>query len=192
MGISDWSSDVCSSDLFLTTSDAALCLWFKESLAGDEQSDFLIRFTDREGLPVAIYPSDLPMRTGRINSRNRFVLGPSGSGKSFCMNALVEQYCLHNMDVVIVDTGDSYSGLCAYYQGKYITYTEKNPITMNPFAMERKEFNLEKKDFLKTLIARSEEHTSELQSLMRISYAVFCLKKKKRSTNHYLSSHIII
>src|SRR3546814_10615312 len=30
-------------------------------------------------------------------------------------------------------------------------------------------------------IARSEEHTSELQSLMRISYAVFCLKKKKKS-----------
>src|SRR3546814_3757206 len=32
--------------------------------------------------------------------------------------------------------------------------------------------------------ARSEEHTSELQSLMRISYAVFCLKKKKRTTNN--------
>src|SRR3546814_9396625 len=31
---------------------------------------------------------------------------------------------------------------------------------------------------------RSEEHTSELQSLMRISYAVFCLKKKKRTTTH--------
>src|SRR3546814_2576733 len=31
---------------------------------------------------------------------------------------------------------------------------------------------------------RSEEHTSELQSLMRISYAVFCLKKKKKKTNH--------
>src|SRR3546814_10348961 len=33
-------------------------------------------------------------------------------------------------------------------------------------------------DYLRTHIARSEEHTSELQSLMRISYAVFCLKKK--------------
>src|SRR3546814_9693110 len=31
---------------------------------------------------------------------------------------------------------------------------------------------------------KSEEHTSELQSLMRISYAVFCLKKKKRNTNN--------
>src|SRR3546814_8010640 len=34
---------------------------------------------------------------------------------------------------------------------------------------------------------RSEEHTSELQSLMRISYAVFCLKKKKRKTQQTLS-----
>src|SRR3546814_5908429 len=33
--------------------------------------------------------------------------------------------------------------------------------------------------------ARSEEHTSELQSLMRISYAVFCLKKKKRKKHHH-------
>src|SRR3546814_4128900 len=36
---------------------------------------------------------------------------------------------------------------------------------------------------LETNVARSEEHTSELQSLMRISYAVFCLKKKKKKTN---------
>src|SRR3546814_3052797 len=41
-------------------------------------------------------------------------------------------------------------------------------------------------------IARSEEHTSELQSLMRISYAVFCLKKKtKYLTHRYLLSFII-
>lgn len=140
-------------DWFLTTSDAAVCLLFKESLQTDEDSDFLIRFTDRQGLPVAIDPSDLPMRTGRVNNRSRFTLGPSGSGKSFFMNALVEQYCRYNMDVVIVDTGDSYSGLCSYYGGKYITYTEEKPISMNPFAISQKEFNLEKKDFLKTLIA---------------------------------------
>src|SRR3546814_4362447 len=36
---------------------------------------------------------------------------------------------------------------------------------------------------------RSEEHTSELQSLMRISYAVFCLKKKKTLTTKYRNTH---
>ena len=140
-------------DWFLTTCDAALCFFFKESLPKDEQSDFLIRFTDRQGIPIAIDPADLPMRTGRINNRNKFVLGPSGSGKSFFMNALVEQYMLYNMDVVIVDVGHSYSGLCAYYKGKYITYSEEKPITMNPFLATEDEFNIEKKDFLVTLIA---------------------------------------
>jgi hypothetical protein len=140
-------------DWFLTTCDAALCFFFKESLPKDEQSDFLIRFTDRQGIPIAIDPADLPLRNGRINNRNKFVLGPSGSGKSFFMNALVEQYMLFNMDVVIVDVGHSYSGLCTYYKGKYITYSEDKPITMNPFLVTEDEYNIEKKDFLVTLIA---------------------------------------
>ncbi|MDT3401276.1 TraG family conjugative transposon ATPase [Mucilaginibacter terrae] len=139
-------------DWFLTTCDAALCFFFKESLPVDEASDFLVRFTDRQGIPLGIDPADLPMRTGRINNRNKFVLGPSGSGKSFFMNALIEQYMLYNMDMVIVDTGHSYSGICSYYDGKYITYTDQTPITMNPFKISEAEYNIEKKDFLCTMI----------------------------------------
>lgn len=140
-------------DWFLTTSDAALCFFFKEALLTDDPSDFLVRFTDRQGIPVAIDPSDLPMRQNRISARNRFCLGPSGSGKSYFINSLTEQYLLYNMDVVIVDTGHSYSGLCSYYNGKYITYTDKKPITMNPFQITEAEYNIEKKDFLVTLIS---------------------------------------
>src|SRR5690606_77458 len=72
-------------DWFLTTCDAALCLFFKERLPGDEPSDFLLYFTDRQGIPVAIDPSDHPMQTGRIKNRNRFVLGSSGTGKSYAI-----------------------------------------------------------------------------------------------------------
>ncbi|WCT13335.1 TraG family conjugative transposon ATPase [Mucilaginibacter jinjuensis] len=140
-------------DWFLTTSDAALSLFFKERPMEDEASSFRIRLTDHKGIPVAIDPADLPMRTGRINNRNKFVLGPSGSGKSFFMNSLVEQYLLFNVDVVIVDVGHSYSGLCAYYGGKYITWSDDRPITMNPFLITEDEYNLEKKDNLVTLIA---------------------------------------
>src|SRR3546814_4075672 len=43
---------------------------------------------------------------------------------------------------------------------------------------------------IEAMPARSEEHTSELQSLMRISYAVFCLKKKKYSIQSYQSAQI--
>lgn len=139
-------------DWFLTTAEAALCLWFKEAQPLNEKSDFKIRFTDRQGIPLEIDPSDLPMRTGRISNRNRFVLGGSGTGKSFMMSALLEQYCHYKTDIVIVDTGHSYSGLCSYFNGRYITYSEERPITMNPFSISREEFNLEKKDFLKTLI----------------------------------------
>ncbi|WP_345951256.1 DUF87 domain-containing protein [Mucilaginibacter sp. PAMB04274] len=138
-------------DWFMTTCDAALCLFFKESLPQDDPSKFLIRFTDRQGIPIGIDLSDLPMRSGRISNRNRFVLGGSGTGKSFFINNLVEQYLLYNMDVVIVDVGHSYTGLNAFKSGKYVTYTEDKPITMNPFAISEAEYNIEKKDFLVTM-----------------------------------------
>lgn len=139
-------------DLFTTTSEAALCFFFKESYPVNEESNFFLRFTDRQGVPLKIDPSDLPMKTGRINNRNKFVLGPSGSGKSFLMNNIIEQYLTYNYDVIIVDTGDSYSGLCAYKGGRYIQYTEEKPITMNPFLMDKEEFNIEKIEFLTNLI----------------------------------------
>ena len=126
--------------------------FFKESYPVDEHSNFYLRFTDRQGVPLKIDTSDLPMQAGRINNRNKFVLGPSGSGKSFLMNNIVEQYLTYNYDVVIVDTGDSYSGTAKYKSGKYIQYTEEKPITMNPFIMTKDEFNIEKIEFLGNLI----------------------------------------
>ncbi|MCK9235133.1 MAG: DnaJ domain-containing protein [Weeksellaceae bacterium] len=139
-------------DLFLTTSEAALCFFFKEKYPESESSNIFLQFTDRQGVPLKIDLSDLPMKQGRINNRNKFVLGPSGSGKSFLMNNIIEQYLLYNYDVVIVDTGDSYSGTCEYKNGKYIKYTDENPITMNPFSIPESEFNIEKTDFLTNLI----------------------------------------
>ncbi len=139
-------------DLFMTTSEAALCFFFKESYPVNEESNFYLRFTDRQGVPLKVDLSDLPMKTGRINNRNKFVLGPSGSGKSFLMNNIIEQYLSYNYDVVIVDTGDSYSGTCQYKGGRYIQYTEEKPITMNPFLMNKEEFNIEKIEFLTNLI----------------------------------------
>lgn len=139
-------------DLFTTTSEAGLCFFFKESYPVSEPSNFYLRFADRQGVPLKVDTSDLPYQTGRINNRNKFVLGPSGSGKSFLMNNIVEQYLTYNYDVVIVDTGDSYSGTCSYKGGRYIQYTEEKPITMNPFAVSKEEFNIEKTEFLTNLI----------------------------------------
>ena len=86
------------------------------------------------------------------DNSNFFCLGPSGSGKSFHMNSVVRQMWEQNTDVVMVDTGNSYEGLCEYVGGKYISYTEEHPITMNPFRIKREEYNVEKIGFLKNLI----------------------------------------
>ena len=68
------------------------------------------------------------------------------------MNSVVRQMWEQNTDVVMVDTGNSYEGLCEYVGGKYIAYTEDKPITMNPFNISKRELNIEKIDFLKNLI----------------------------------------
>ena len=139
-------------DKFLTTSDTGLCLLFKERMQATEESPFLTYFTDRKGQPIGI---DISGKEGELkltNNSNFFVLGPSGSGKSFYVNSKVRQWVLADTDIVLVDTGHSYSGLCEYYNGRYITYTEEKPITMNPFRIRREEYNIEKKNFLKSLI----------------------------------------
>lgn len=177
-------------DKFLTTSDAAICLLFKERLPRDEKSSFQIRFCDRQGVPLAIDTSDLPMETNRINNRNKFVLGPSGSGKSFFMNHLVRQYYLHDTDIVLVDTGHSYSGLCNYYNGKYITYSETKPITMNPFRINEAEYNEEKREFLKSLIGLlwkgadgtlNQVEDSVLMSTIAAYYKEYLFERKDKS-----------
>lgn len=141
-----------SYDKFLTTSDAAICLLFKEKLQVTENSPFLTYFTDRQGLPVGIDMSGKEGEKKYTNNSNFFVLGPSGSGKSFYVNSKVRQWVLDNTDIVLVDTGHSYSGMCEYYHGKYITYSESKPISMNPFRITEEEYNVEKKNFLKSLI----------------------------------------
>ena len=139
-------------DRFLTLSDAAACLMYKEHIQHSEDTPLKIYYTDRQGVPVAIDISGKEGKNKITDNSNFFCLGPSGSGKSFHMNSVVRQMWEQNTDVVMVDTGNSYEGLCEYVGGKYISYTEEHPITMNPFRIQREELNVEKMDFLKNLI----------------------------------------
>ena len=139
-------------DRFLTLSDAAACLMYKEHIQHSEDSPLKIFYTDRQGVPVAIDISGKEGKNKITDNSNFFCLGPSGSGKSFHMNSVVRQMWEQGTDIVMVDTGNSYEGLCEYVNGKYISYTEEHPITMNPFAIKREELNIEKIGFLKNLI----------------------------------------
>lgn len=139
-------------DRFLTLGDAAACLMYKERIQHSEDTPLKIYYTDRQGVPVAI---DITGKEGKhklTDNSNFFCLGPSGSGKSFHMNSVVRQLHEQGTDVVMVDTGNSYEGLCEYLGGKYISYTEERPITMNPFRINREELNVEKTGFLKNLV----------------------------------------
>lgn len=142
-------------DLFLTISDAALCLFYKEHAKHSEDTPLTTYYTDREGLPIAI---DITGKEGALrftDNANFFCIGPSGSGKSFHMNSVVRQLLEQDTEVVMVDTGDSYEGICRYFKGTYITYSKEKPISMNPFKITDLEYNSnfgEKKNFLKSLI----------------------------------------
>ena len=139
-------------DRFLTLSDAAMCLMYKERVLHSEETPLKIYYTDRQGVPVAIDITGKEGKNKLTDNSNFFCFGPSGSGKSFHMNSVVRQLHEQGTDVVMVDTGNSYEGLCEYLGGKYISYTEERPITMNPFRINREEYNIEKIDFLKNLI----------------------------------------
>ena len=139
-------------DRFMTLGDAATCLMYKEKIVHSEDTPFKVYYTDRQGVPVAIDISGKEGRNKLTDNSNFFVLGPSGSGKSFYVNSMVRQAHEQDTDIVLVDTGNSYEGLCEYFGGKYISYTEEYPITMNPFKIKREEWNIEKLGFLKNLV----------------------------------------
>lgn len=130
-----------------------MCLFIGETSYKDSLSPFGIRMVDRlTGKPVHLDISDLPMKNGTITNRNKFILGPSGSGKSFFTNHMVRQYYEQGAHVLLVDTGNSYQGLCSLIHarthgedGIYFTYEESDPIAFNPFYVEDGTFDIEKR-----------------------------------------------
>ncbi|MDH6309042.1 conjugation system TraG family ATPase [Dysgonomonas sp. PFB1-18] len=159
-GIPGNAGDFPAEESFYTFIEQALCFFIAETNYRSSPSPFGIKMVDRlTGKPLHLDISDLPMKKGIITNRNKFVLGPSGSGKSFFMNHLVRQYYEQGTHVLLVDTGNSYQGLCELINRKtkgedgiYFTYTEENPISFNPFYTDNGQFDVEKKDSLKTLL----------------------------------------
>ncbi len=159
-GIPGNAADFPSEESFYTFIEPALCFFTEETNYQDSPSPFGIKMADRlTGKPIHLDISDLPMKEGIITNRNKFILGPSGSGKSFFTNHMVRQYYEQGAHVLLVDTGNSYQGLCELIKGKtkgedgvYFTYTEDNPIAFNPFYTDDGIFDIEKRESIKTLI----------------------------------------
>ena len=159
-GIPGNAGDFPAEESFYTFLEQAVCLFTAETNYRSSPSPFGIRMADRRnGIPLHVDISDLPMKRGIITNRNKFVLGPSGSGKSFFTNHLVRQYYEQGTHILLVDTGNSYQGLCRMIHdrthgedGIYITYEEDNPIAFNPFYTDSGQFDVEKRESIKTLI----------------------------------------
>lgn len=159
-GIPGNAADFPAEESFYTFIEQAVCFFTEETNYKNSPSPFGIKMVDRlTGKPLHVDISDLPMKRGITTNRNKFVLGPSGSGKSFFMNHLVRQYYEQGTHVVLVDTGNSYQGLCEMINKKtkgedgiYFTYTEDKPISFNPFFTDDMVFDVEKKDSIKTLL----------------------------------------
>lgn len=153
-------ADFPAEESFYTFIEPAVCFFTAETNYRSSLSPFGIKMVDRlTGKPVHLDISDEPMKRGITTNRNKFILGPSGSGKSFFTNHLVRQYYEQGAHILLIDTGNSYEGLCNLIHnrthgedGVYYTYTEEKPISFNPFFTEDGVFDVEKKDSIKTLL----------------------------------------
>lgn len=159
-GIPGNEADFPAEETFYTFTGQALCFFTAETCYRNSLSPFGIRMVDRlTGKPVFLDISDLPIKKGVVTNRNKFILGPSGSGKSFFTNHLVRQYWEQGTHILLVDTGNLYKGLCDLIHQKtggddgiYFTYKENDPISFNPFFTEDYQYDIEKRDSIKTLI----------------------------------------
>jgi conjugation system TraG family ATPase len=153
-GIPGNEGDFPVNETFDTFAEQGCCFFNLETTYRSSLSPIGIRLGDRlSGKPVHVDISDEPMNRGIITNRNKFILGPSGSGKSFFTNHMVRTYFEQGTHVVLVDVGHSYKGLCELVNGYYFTYDEKKPIRFNPFYIgEGDKLDTEKKESIKTLL----------------------------------------
>ena len=153
-GIPGNSADFPMNDTFDTFAEQATCFLNLETGYRSSISPVGLRLGDRlTGKPLHVDISDEPMEKGICTNRNKFLIGPSGSGKSFFTNHMVRSYYEQGTHIVLVDVGHSYKGLCDLVNGYYFTYSEENPIKFNPFFLsEGDSLDTEKKESIKTLL----------------------------------------
>lgn len=176
-GIPGNASELPEDETFTTFLEQSTCFLNLETNYKNSLSPIGIKFTDRlSGRPIHVDLSDEPWEKGIINNRNKFILGPSGSGKSFVMNHLVRSYYKQNSHIVIIDVGHSYQGLCSYLGGVYYTYTEDKPIQFNPFLLgEGDTLDIEKKESIKSLLLtlwKAEDETNGRSEYVTISLLI--------------------
>ncbi|MDB5004428.1 MAG: conjugal transfer protein TraG [Mucilaginibacter sp.] len=165
-------------DTFDTFAEQAACFLNLETNYRSSLSPMGIRLGDRlSGKPLHVDLSDEPMKNGITTNRNKFILGPSGSGKSFFTNHLLRSYFEQGAHIVLVDVGHSYQGLCDFVGGYYFTYSETNPISFNPFYVGNGDMlDTEKRESIKAMILalwKKEDEGVQRSEYVALSDALF-------------------
>ncbi|MGH2622189.1 MAG: TraG family conjugative transposon ATPase [Sphingobacterium sp.] len=165
-GIPGNAGDFPMNETFDTFLEQSTCFFNMETTYESSLSPMGIRLGDRiTGKPVMVDLSDEPMKQGICTNRNKFILGPSGSGKSFFTNHMLRAYFQHGAHIVLVDIGHSYKRLCELLGGYYFTFTQKKPISFNPFFIPPTEtLDISKKESLKTMLLALWKKEDELFS----------------------------
>lgn len=105
------------------------------------------------GRPLKVDISDESLKKDPCVNRNKFILGASGSGKSFFTNHVLHSYHQQGLPILLIDVGHSYQGLCKLLKGCYFTYDSSDPFCFNPFLIANyTEVSKDKKECLKTLM----------------------------------------
>lgn len=177
-GIPGNAGDFPAEETFYTFAEQACCFWNMETNYADSPKSICgIKLSDRiTGRPVLVDISDAPMAKGIITNRNKFILGASGSGKSFFTNHMVRQYYEQGTHVVLVDVGHSYKGQCELVGGVYYTYTKEKPISFNPFYMPEGRPDVEQAESLITLLQtlwKKDDEASSRAEYVSLSNAIF-------------------
>ena len=187
-GIPGNAADFPINDTFDTFAEQATCFFNLETGYHSSLSPVGLRLGERlSGRPVHVDISDEPVNRGICTNRNKFILGPSGSGKSFFTNHMVRSYYEQGTHIVLVDVGHSYKGLCDLVNGYYFTYDEKNPIRFNPFYIsEGDSLDTEKKESIKTLLLalwKQDDETFNRSEYVALSSALQLYYEKLENNN---------
>ncbi|MCA6448103.1 MAG: TraG family conjugative transposon ATPase, partial [Chitinophagaceae bacterium] len=192
-GIPGNAADLPEHNVFDSFSTQAACFFNLETNYTSSASPTGLRLGDRlTGQPLHVDLSDEPMKFGWISNRNKFIIGPSGSGKSFFTNHMLRSYYEQGSHVVMVDVGHSYKGLCQLVGGHYFSYSEQTAIQFNPFYLEVGDVpDIEKRESIKTLLIalwKKDDERFTRSEYVALSNAIQLYYEKnasERSFNHF-------
>ena len=195
--------EIGADNLMLMELNSALCMSSNEGFM-KEVDGGKMKICDRfRHIPLRIDMQKAARELGWIDNYNAFILGPSGSGKSFFMNSYLRNCYDSGENVFVIDVGDSYEVLCSLIHeesggcdGHYHTWDTEHPFSFHPFVgcqdwlddnghakPEESGFNFII-SFLKTAWSPKDDWNAENENILTSIVENFLLYAKKQGESY--------